>query len=101
MPHRKPTRPPLIATRRNRKPPVTPLQSLRIARNRTQAELAQDVGCGESTIALWEALEREPSAPFRVAYARALGIDVTQLGAIVYATTADHHAVGMLTGAVR
>ncbi len=63
---------------------LTTLQTLRLARNLTQKEIASRVGTSESVVCLWETFSREPSGRLRGTYARVIGLTVGQLGRIVY-----------------
>lgn len=63
---------------------LSPLQTLRLAKNLRQRDVAAKVGTGESVVCLWETFAREPSDQHRRAYSRVLGITVGELGRIIY-----------------
>lgn len=65
------------------------LARLREARFPSQADAAAAVGVSQATLSRWETGEAEPSGEYRTAYANALGIQVAELGRIVYADPAS------------
>jgi len=64
---------------------TTTLADLREAADLTLADVARSVGTDPAAILRWERMEREPHPRFRSAYAKALGISVGRLGALIYA----------------
>jgi transcriptional regulator with XRE-family HTH domain len=69
---------------RYRNSPLTQLQVLRLARQKTLAQLGDACDVDASRISLWERFRREPPAQHRTKYALALDITPGELGRIVY-----------------
>jgi transcriptional regulator with XRE-family HTH domain len=65
----------------------TPLQHLRDIRRLSIDDVASRANCDPSQVSYWERHKREPSREERVAYAKALGITVGELGRLVYEGT--------------
>jgi len=63
------------------------LTELREGRFTSQGEAAKAIGVSQATLSRWESGEAEPSGEYRTAYASALGIQVAELGRVVYAPT--------------
>lgn len=73
----KPTKPPLPKR-------VSKLTDLRLKHRLSLDDVAIDTGAFRSAISRWENGKAEPTAQFRVAYAKCLGLTVQELGTLIY-----------------
>lgn len=62
-----------------------PLKELRLKARKTLFEIAEACDTSRSTPLRWEEGDMEPMPCHRKAYAKVLGIEVAELGALVYA----------------
>lgn len=62
-----------------------PLKELRLKARKTLFEIAEACDTSRSTPLRWEEGDMEPTPQHRKAYAKVLGIELAELGALVYA----------------
>lgn len=70
--------------RRAHKKSPSKLQTLRLEKRLSLDDVAIDTGAFRSAISRWENGLTEPTAQFRAAYAKCLGLTLAELGALIY-----------------